>query len=49
MGFDPVVLPWYHGLEFFDSWRWVRLTGEPYEQHTDESLEADLGRWLEGR
>jgi aminoglycoside phosphotransferase (APT) family kinase protein len=48
MGFDPAVLPWYHGLEFFDSWRWVRLTGEPYEQHTDESLQADLGRWLEG-
>jgi len=48
MGFDPAVLRWYHGLEFFDSWRWVRLTGEPYEQHTDESLEADLGRWLEG-
>jgi aminoglycoside phosphotransferase (APT) family kinase protein len=47
MGFDPAVLPWYHGLEFFDSWRWVRLTGEPYEQHTDESLEADLARWLE--
>ena len=46
MGFDPAVLPWYHGLEFFDSWRWVRATGEPYEQHTDESLEADLGRWL---
>ena len=48
MGFDPAVLPWYHGLEFFDSWRWVRLTGKPYEQHTDESLEADLARWLEG-
>jgi len=48
MGFDPAVLRWYHGLEFFDSWRWVRLSGEPYEQHTDESLEADLARWLEG-
>jgi aminoglycoside phosphotransferase (APT) family kinase protein len=47
MGFDPAMLPWYHGLEFFDSWRWVRLSGEPYEQHTDESLEADLARWLE--
>jgi aminoglycoside phosphotransferase (APT) family kinase protein len=46
MGFDPVLLPWYHGLEFFDSWRWVRATGEPYEQHTDESLQADLARWL---
>jgi aminoglycoside phosphotransferase (APT) family kinase protein len=47
MGFDPALLPWYHGLEFFDSWRWVRATGEPYEQHTDTSLQADLARWLE--
>ncbi|MFN2227954.1 MAG: phosphotransferase family protein [Anaerolineae bacterium] len=47
MGFDPGLLPWYHGLEFLDSWRWVRHLGEPYEQHTDESLAADLARWLE--
>jgi aminoglycoside phosphotransferase (APT) family kinase protein len=47
MGFDPGLLPWYHGLEFFDSWRWVRQLGEPYEQHTDGSLAADLARWLE--
>jgi aminoglycoside phosphotransferase (APT) family kinase protein len=47
MGFDPGLLPWYHGLEFFDSWRWVRQLGEPYEQHTDESLAVDLARWLE--
>jgi aminoglycoside phosphotransferase (APT) family kinase protein len=46
MGFDPGVLPWYHGLEFFDSWRWVRVTGEAYEQHTDASLQADLAGWL---
>jgi aminoglycoside phosphotransferase (APT) family kinase protein len=46
MGFDPGLLTWYHGLEFFDSWRWVRVTGGPYEQHTDESLQADLARWL---
>ncbi len=46
MGFDPALLPWYHGLEFLDSWRWVRVTGEPYEQHTDQSLQADLARWL---
>jgi aminoglycoside phosphotransferase (APT) family kinase protein len=46
MGFDPGLLPWYHGLEFYDSWRWVRVTGEPYEQHTDDSLRADLARWL---
>jgi len=47
MGFDPAVLRWYHGLEFFDSWRWVLITGNPYEIHTAESLERDLARWLE--
>jgi aminoglycoside phosphotransferase (APT) family kinase protein len=47
MGFDPSLLAWYHGLEFFDSWRWVRRIGAPYEQHTDESLQADLARWLD--
>jgi aminoglycoside phosphotransferase (APT) family kinase protein len=46
MGFEPDLLPWYHGLEFLDSWRWVRVTDEPYEQHTDESLQADLASWL---
>jgi aminoglycoside phosphotransferase (APT) family kinase protein len=46
MGFDPEVLHWYHGLEFFDSWHWVSLLGEPYEQHTAASLQADLIRWL---
>jgi aminoglycoside phosphotransferase (APT) family kinase protein len=48
MGFDPGLLPWYHGLELFDSWRWVRVSGEPYEQHTDASLQVDLARWLDG-
>jgi aminoglycoside phosphotransferase (APT) family kinase protein len=47
MGFDPGLLPWYHGLELFDSWRWVRVTGRPYEQHTEESLQAELARWLD--
>ena len=47
LGFDPGVLFWYHGLEYLDSWRWVLLTGQAYEQHTDESLRADLARWLE--
>lgn len=47
MGFDPDILPWYHGLEFLDSWRWVLVTGETYEQHTAASLQADLTRWLE--
>jgi aminoglycoside phosphotransferase (APT) family kinase protein len=47
MGFDPALLPWYRGLELLDSWHWVRRLGEPYEQHTDESLAADLACWLE--
>ena len=29
-------------LKLFDSWHCVRLLGEPYEQHTDESLAAGL-------
>jgi len=47
MGFDPEVLTWYHGLEFFDSLRWVLKLGEPYGIHTAESLTRDLERWLE--
>lgn len=47
LGFDPGVLPWCRGPEFFDSWRWVLVTGEAYEQHTAESLQADLACWLE--
>lgn len=47
MGFDPGILAWYHGLEFFDSLRWVLKLGEPYEIHTAESLQRDLTRWLE--
>jgi len=49
MGFDEAMLHWYHGLEFFDSLRWVLKTGEPYEIHTAESLEADLAQWLDQR
>ncbi|MBN1659201.1 MAG: phosphotransferase [Anaerolineae bacterium] len=47
MGFDLAMLPWYHGLEFFDSLRWVLVVDEPYEQHTAGSLRADLAQWLE--
>lgn len=47
LGVDPAVLSWYHGLEFFDSLRWVLVTGEPYEQHTAESLRDDLARWVD--
>ena len=46
MGFDSETLAWYHGLEFFDSLRWVLKTGEPYEIHTAEGLQRELERWL---
>jgi len=45
-GFDPALLHWYHGVEFFDSLAWVLKTGKPYEIHTADSLEADLATWL---
>lgn len=47
MGLDPGILLWCHGLELFDAWRWVLVTGKPYEQRTAESLQADLARWPE--
>jgi len=45
-GIDPAVLPWYHGVEFFDSLAWVLKIGKPYEIHTEESLRTDLEAWL---
>jgi len=47
IGVDPEILHWYHGLEYFDTLRWVLASGEPFEQHTEESLEKDLIRWLD--
>jgi len=46
MGFDPAMLHWYRGLEFFDSLRWVLKTGKPYGIHTAESLGVDLEKWI---
>ncbi|MGD8405847.1 MAG: phosphotransferase [Anaerolineales bacterium] len=46
MGYDPSMLHWYHGLEYFDTWRWVLKTGEGFVHHTAESLEIDLRNWL---
>jgi aminoglycoside phosphotransferase (APT) family kinase protein len=46
MGFDPCVLPWYRGLELFDTWHWVAKTGKPFEQYTSEVLQEALERWL---
>jgi aminoglycoside phosphotransferase (APT) family kinase protein len=48
MGYDPSMLHWYHGLEYFDTWRWVLKTGEAFVHHTAESLESDLRYWLGG-
>ena len=47
IGYDPVILNWYHGLEYFDTWRWVLVTGEPFVHHNAESLQRDLRRWLD--
>jgi len=46
MGYAPSILHWYHGLEYFDTWRWVLKTGEGFVLHTAESLESDLQNWL---
>jgi aminoglycoside phosphotransferase (APT) family kinase protein len=46
MGYDPSILHWYHGLEYFDTWRWVLKTGEGFVHHTAESLESDMQKWL---
>ncbi len=47
LGYDLKILQWYHGLEYFDTWRWVLYSGEPFVHHTAESLERDLAKWLE--
>jgi aminoglycoside phosphotransferase (APT) family kinase protein len=46
MGYDLSMLHWYHGLEYFDTLRWVLKTGEGFIHHTAESLESDLQHWL---
>ncbi len=47
IGYDPAILQWYHGLEYFDTWRWVLLTGENFVHHTAASLEMNLSKWLD--
>ncbi|MCJ7623778.1 MAG: hypothetical protein MUO76_09765, partial [Anaerolineaceae bacterium] len=44
---DPAILQWYHGLEYFDTWRWILVTGESFVHHTAESLEIGLKKWLD--
>jgi aminoglycoside phosphotransferase (APT) family kinase protein len=46
IGVDPAILDWYHGLEYFETWRYVVLSGKNFVHHTAESLEADLKKWL---
>jgi aminoglycoside phosphotransferase (APT) family kinase protein len=49
MGFDVGLLGWYHGLEYFDTWHWVKATGKPFEQYTSQNLRDALESWLETR
>jgi aminoglycoside phosphotransferase (APT) family kinase protein len=49
MGFDAGVLRWYRGLEYFDTWCWVKKTGKPFEHYTSEKLQRALERWLDER
>lgn len=46
MGFEPEALPWYHALEYFDTWQAVLRTGEPFVHHTEESCRTALEHWL---
>jgi aminoglycoside phosphotransferase (APT) family kinase protein len=47
MGFDAGMLRWYRGLELFDTWHWVKVTGEPFEHYTSEYLQMAIERWLD--
>jgi len=47
MGFDAGLLGWYRGLEYFDTWHWVKATGEPFVHYTAEGLQATLKSWLD--
>jgi len=46
MGFDAGMLGWYRGLEYFDTWHWVKVTEEPFVHYTVENLQAALESWL---
>jgi aminoglycoside phosphotransferase (APT) family kinase protein len=47
MGFDAGLLGWYRGLEYFDTWHWLVVTGEPFVHYTAEKLRAALKSWLQ--
>jgi len=46
MGIDPNIIPWYHGLEYLDTWRWVVSTGQDFVHYNQQVLEEELRRWL---
>jgi len=46
MGFDPGLLPWYHGLEYFDTWSWATATGRSFVHYTADKLSEALENWL---
>ncbi len=46
MGFDPALLHWYHGLEFFDTWSWAVRMGKTFVHHSAASLQKNLEEWL---
>jgi aminoglycoside phosphotransferase (APT) family kinase protein len=47
IGCDPAILAWYHGLEFFETYRYVLLSGKDFVHHSVHSLEADMAIWLD--
>jgi aminoglycoside phosphotransferase (APT) family kinase protein len=47
IGCDPAILNWYHGLEFFETYRYLLLSGTHFFHHSASSLEVDMKRWLE--
>jgi len=47
MSYDPGVLPWYHGLEYLDTFCYVVSSGEPFVHYTAENLVEAMQTWLE--
>ncbi|KAA3642807.1 MAG: hypothetical protein DWQ07_19980 [Chloroflexi bacterium] len=46
-GIDSKVLPWYHALEYFDTWRWVSKYGEPFVGYDEDRLRSTMQKWVE--
>ena len=47
MGFDPSFLHWYHGLEYFDTFRYIISSGETFVHYTDENMAEAMQVWLD--